>query len=188
MSNSEPVYSFRDLPPSTTPDLSGINEILGHYTCFDPSAIDGSSDLAILQLRHELLALMVNTPECSSDVPKLLEDVHELLVEQIYAGDDRDAIARECLSHWKKTLVPRFTDLCVHTVKTKLTGVLPVGSLVDIGFSLEQGISNGKPWEELLVDDVGPAVTNSDITTDRMRRALSLIKSEYESAFRIATL
>ncbi len=188
MTNSDPVYSFRDIPRPPSPDLAGINEILSRYTLLNLAAGDDSSDVQLLTLRREILGLMGKTPECSSDVRDLLSEVNELLADQIYAPDDREAISQACLTHWKATLVPHFTQLCVDTVKAKLRGELEIGELIDIGFALEQGASHGKGWEALLLDDVGPTVTTSSLSADRMRRALSVIRSEYESVLRVATL
>lgn len=188
MTNSDPVYSFRDTPRPPSPDLASINEILGRYTLLNLAAGDDSSDVQLLTLRREILGLMGKTPECSSDVRDLLSEVNELLTEQIYAADDREAISQACLAHWKATLVPHLTQLCVDTVKAKLRGELSVEQLVDIGFALEQGINNGKEWESLLIDDVGLTITSSSLSTERMRLALSVIRSEYESALRVAIL
>jgi hypothetical protein len=188
MTNSDPVYSFRDTPRPPSPDLSGINEILGRYTHLNLATGDDSSDVQLLTLRREILGVMGKTPECSSDVRDLLSEVNELLADQIYAADDREAISQACLDHWKATLVPHFTQLCVDTVKAKLRGELGVGELIDIGFALEQGVSNRKAWEDLLLDDVGPVVTTSSLSADRMRCALSVIRFEYEIALRVARL
>lgn len=188
MSNSEPVYSFGRSPTPASPDLSAINEVLGRYMCLESVHTHDASDMRLLELRHHLLEKMRKTPESFTDIEALLGEVNDLIAESIYTREDRETIERECLEHWKKTLVPSYTELCVETVRLKLRDTLSVGTLVDLRFALEQGIKNKTLWEDFLVDMVGPAITTSDISPDQMRCALRLIREEYESVLRIATL
>jgi hypothetical protein len=131
---------------------------------------------------------MKKCPECLSEVGTLLDEVNELVAECIYAEGDRETIATECLRHWRETLLPHYTDLCVETVRLKLRDSLSVTSRIDVKFALERGIKNRIPWEDLLLEEIGPAVTQSDLSAHQMRYALGIIGAEYESALTIAEL
>jgi hypothetical protein len=154
----------------------------------DLSVGESCSDTELLELRHQLLEQMGKTPECLSDVRKLRDEVYDLVAERIYGTDDKRAIAHECVNHWKKTLVPDYTEFVVESVRLKLRDLLSIDTLVDLRFALERGIRHQTPWEDLLLAKVGPAVTQSAIAPEQMRRAVALIRSEYEVALQIATL
>jgi hypothetical protein len=70
----------------------------------------------------------------------------------------------------------------------KLRDILPIDTQVDIRFALERGIKNAIPWEDLLLEEVGPAITKSDRSAEQMRHSLRLIQDEYASALKITTL
>jgi len=188
MSNSEPVYSFNSSSGSPSPDLSRINEVIGRYLRLPSIATDCSKESRLLGLRHELLGKMVSTPECISDVEQLLGEVNDLIAESIYAACDKDIIAQECVTHWKKTLLPRYSDLCVETIRIKLNDTLPLEASIDIRFAVARGLKNQVPWEDLLVGEVGPVITRTRLCPQEMRRSVQLIQSEYQSALRIAEL
>lgn len=97
MRHSEPVYSFNDSSSHGPPDLSRINEVLGRYMRLDASPSDISPDTKLLHLRHHLIEKMNRSPECLSDVGTLLGEINELIAECIYAEDDRETIATECV-------------------------------------------------------------------------------------------
>jgi hypothetical protein len=147
-----------------------------------------SADERLLELRHHLIEKMGSAPECLLDVDKLLGEVNDLLANCIYATEDREAIVKECLQHWKQSLVPHFTELCVETVRLKLRDSLSLDSLIDIRFALESGIKHRIPWDDLLAEEIGPAITKSDLSPYQMRHALWTLRVEYESALRIAML
>lgn len=188
MSNSEPVYSFASSSSPKQPDMSGINEILSRHMRLALSYQESSSDIRLLELRHILLEKLTKTPECHSEVFELLEEVNDLLADCIYANEDRDAIINACLTHWKTTLLPHHTELCVESVRLKLGNHLAVGALIDIRFALESGIKHQIPWDDLLLETIGPVITRSDLSPERMRHAIQLIQMEYQSALQIATL
>jgi hypothetical protein len=66
--------------------------------------------------------------------------------------------------------------------------MLPIDALVDIRFALERVIKNAIPWEDLLLEEVGPAITKSDRSAEHMRHSLRLIQDEYARALKISTL
>lgn len=70
----------------------------------------------------------------------------------------------------------------------KLNNMLPIDALVDIRFALERVIKNAIPWEDLLLEEVGPAITKSDRSAEHMRHSLRLIQDEYARALKISTL
>ena len=188
MANSEPVYSFRDASTPAPPDLTGINEVLGRYMRLELRETESSPDTDLLALRHHLLERLLTHPECVSDVEKLLGEVNDLVAECIYASDDRDTIARECLKYWRDNLLPHYTELCVDTVRLKLQAFLSMDTQVDLRFALERGIRNQVSWEDLLLQEVGPAITRSNLSPEVMRHALGIIHTEYEGALRVARL
>ena len=188
MSNSEPVYSFDPSSGSPSPDLSRINEVIGRYLRAPSIFTEDSKDSRLLGLRHELLGKMVSTAECISDVEQLLGEVNDIIAESIYAACDRDIITQECVTHWKKTLLPLYSDQCVETIRIKLQGALPLEASIDIRFAVARGLKNQIPWEDLLLAEVGPVITRTPLFIHEMRRSVQLIQSEYESALRIAKL
>ena len=188
MHNSEPVYSFRDSLSRSMPDLSGINEVLHRYMRLETSSTKDSPDDTLLELRHHLLEKLAANPECVSEVEQLLSEVDDLVADSIYTREDRDTILQECLNHWRERLLPHYTELCVETVRLKLKNMLPIDALVDIRFALERGIKNAIPWEDLLLEEVGPAITKSDRSAEQMRHSLRLIQDEYARALKISTL
>lgn len=188
MHNSEPVYSFRNSSSPSFPDLSRINEVLGRYMRLEITSSEDSPDAALLELRHHLLEKLATNPECLFEVEQLLNEVNELLADAVYTRDDRDAILRACLDHWRANLLPHYVELCTETVRLKLTNVLPIDALVDIRFALERGLKNATPWEDLLLEEIGPAITRSNRSPEEMRKSVRLIEDEYTRALRIATL
>lgn len=147
-----------------------------------------SPDDTLLELRHHLLEKLAAHPECLSEVEQLLSEVDELVADSIYTREDRNTILQECLNHWREKLLPHYTELCVETVRLKLKNMLPMDALVDIRFALERGIKNVIPWEDLLLEEVGPAITRSNGSTEEMRHSVRLIEDEYARALRISAL
>jgi hypothetical protein len=147
-----------------------------------------SPDATLVELRHHLLEKLAANPECLSEVEHLVREVDELVAEAIYTREDRDTILRECLDHWRGNLLPRYTDLCVDTVRLKLSNMMPIDALVDIRFALERGIKHAIPWEDLLLEEVGPAITRSNRSIEEMRHSIRLVEDEYARALRITML
>lgn len=68
----------------------------------------------------------------------------------------------------------------------KLRELLSVASHIDVKFALERGLKKLIPWEDLLLEEIGPVMTQSDLSAQQVRYALRIIGAEYETALTIA--
>jgi hypothetical protein len=130
---------------------------------------------------------MVNTPSSLDDFSTRLQELDELVAPSIFKEEHQEAI-RDCVvAHWKRSLVPGLTEVCISSIKQKLGGLLSVAALIDVGFAFRHGIDRQVAWLDLMMDTIGPAVARCCATKEQTTAVLRLIQSEYDRVFDVAT-
>lgn len=179
----DPVYGMRGLLRAPEPNVGAIEGILQRYRDLAGAPESEAANLSLMHLHFELVAEMRNIPASADDACRRLAALESSLESVIYQPNDRAALRKSLVDHWKLSMSPIAIKNCVDSVKNILQSHgIPVGDRIELGSTIELAALQGTQWEDLLIDAVGPLVSKRITSQEERARVFRRIESAYANA------